>query len=143
MDKVYIASPLFNPTQIERIQQVEEMCEHNEIEYFSPRSAQFGSVEEGLTDGNARLIFNNNVEEVENCDVLIAILDDKDTGTAWEIGMAFALNKRIILVQFDKTKVSKTNIMLSNCGNGLTHIDDLYSEYIGINNRYLKYGELE
>ena len=143
MDKVYIASPLFNPTQIARIKEIEEICEVSEIEYFSPRLAQFGSVEEGLTEENAKLIFDNNVEEVKNCDTLIAILDDKDTGTAWEIGMAYALGKRIILVQFDKSKISKTNIMLSNCGNGLTHIDDLYNEYCGSNGWYLKYGELE
>lgn len=143
MSKVYIASPLFNDEQIARIIDVETLLAVNHIDYFSPRNAQYDSEDEGLNIHNAKMIFNNNVMEVSHCDTLIAILDDKDTGTAWEIGMAYALSKRIILVQFDKDRVSKTNIMLSNCGNGLVHISQLIEEYEGTNDEYMEYKELE
>lgn len=43
------------------------------------------------------MIARNNAEAIRQCDILIAILDgtDVDSGTAAEVGYAFALNKKI------------------------------------------------
>jgi nucleoside 2-deoxyribosyltransferase len=58
-----------------------------------------------------------NVSHILSCDVMIALIDEKDVGTAWEIGMAAALNKPIILLGIDETSfLSHTNIMLAFTG---------------------------
>ena len=61
--------------------------------------------------------FNKNVENVKDCDVLVALVSRKDCGTSWEIGMAHALNKKVILLGYDDTTfLSHTNVMLAFTG---------------------------
>jgi nucleoside 2-deoxyribosyltransferase len=70
--------------------------------------------------------FKNDVREVINCDILIALVDDRDVGTAWEIGMAYSLGKPIYLVGFDESTFEKrTNLMLAFSGKCFT-VDKLY-----------------
>jgi nucleoside 2-deoxyribosyltransferase len=70
--------------------------------------------------------FEGDVAEILACDALIALVDDKDIGTAWEIGMAFALGKPIYLVGFDESTFEKrTNLMLAFSGKCFT-VDKLY-----------------
>ena len=65
--------------------------------------------------------FNNNINAIRSCDELIALVDEKDTGTAFEIGYARALNKKITLLGYDDTTfLSKTNIMLAFTGDCIT-----------------------
>jgi len=47
---------------------------------------------------------------LEECDILIALVDDNDTGTAFEAGYAHAVNKPVILIS--KYNCSKANAML-------------------------------
>ena len=57
--------------------------------------------------------------------MLIALISRKDVGTAWEIGYAMALGKKIYLVAFDEDCfTSKTNLMLAFSGRCFT-IDKL------------------
>lgn len=65
--------------------------------------------------------YKNNVTNIVQCDTLVAFVDEKDTGTAWEIGMASALNKDIILIGLDETTfLSHTNVMLAFSGTCIT-----------------------
>ena len=47
---------------------------------------------------------------LEECDIIIALVDDNDTGTAYEIGYAHAVNKPVILIS--KENCSAANAML-------------------------------
>ena len=65
--------------------------------------------------------FDADVEEISNCDVLVALVDEKDVGTAWEIGMAYAQGKPIYLMGYDETTFQrKTNLMLAYTGKCFT-----------------------
>lgn len=65
--------------------------------------------------------FNSNVNAIDECDIVIALIDRKDVGTAWEIGMAYALNKEIYLLGYDKSSfTTKTNLMLAFTGRCFT-----------------------
>ena len=69
--------------------------------------------------------FVRNVVEIEKSDMVLALVSRKDVGTAWEIGMAYALNKKIILLGYDETTfLSHTNAMLAFCAECAT-ISDL------------------
>lgn len=58
--------------------------------------------------------YQNNVKHLEKCDAVIALIDEKDVGTAWEIGYALALRKPVYLLGLDETSFKKkTNVMLS------------------------------
>ena len=47
---------------------------------------------------------------LEECDIIIALVDDNDAGTAYEIGYAHAVNKPVILIS--KENCSSVNAML-------------------------------
>lgn len=64
--------------------------------------------------------FDDNVRNIKNAEIVIALIDRKDTGTAWEIGLAQGLEKEVILVAIDEDSFkSGTNIMLAFCGKAL------------------------
>ena len=65
--------------------------------------------------------FNNNVEHIKECDLLVALVTEKDVGTAWEIGMAYSMGKDVYLMGYDKTSfLSHTNVMLAFTGRCFT-----------------------
>lgn len=139
-DKVYIASPFFNEKQVQRVEYVENILKENNIPFFSPRSIQFYN-DFGELDGEK--IFENDVKELNNADIIIALVDDKDMGTSFEIGYAHAKGKRIILVLFEDF-TSKTNIMLA-CAGPLIDYKNIVKEYHNENTeyRYIKGENLE
>ena len=57
----------------------------------------------------------NDVNEVNKADIIVAIVDfdhqDTDSGTAWELGYAIALEKPTYLIRFEDT--IPANIMLT------------------------------
>lgn len=65
--------------------------------------------------------FTNNVNHIKECDIVVALVTEKDVGTAWEIGMAYALGKDIYLMGYDEsTFLSHTNVMLAFTGRCFT-----------------------
>lgn len=74
--------------------------------------------------------FTNNVDMINDCDAVIALVSRKDVGTAWEIGMAYALGKPVYLLGYDETTfLSHTNVMLAFCGKCFT-IDKLAKFFV-------------
>lgn len=60
-------------------------------------------------------IFKKNVEHIQNCDVVIADLNnfrhnEQDAGTIWEIGMAYGLGKEIYIFSNDNRSLLKKTI---------------------------------
>ena len=65
--------------------------------------------------------FVKNVSNIQDADVVVAFVDEKDVGTAWEIGMAYSLGKKVILLGLDETTfLSHTNVMLAFTGSCTT-----------------------
>lgn len=68
-----------------------------------------------------------NLEAINKCDVVLALISEKDVGTAFEIGYARALGKYVILVGFNnKDFERKTNLMLAFASEQCITIDKLY-----------------
>jgi nucleoside 2-deoxyribosyltransferase len=73
----------------------------------------------------ARKMFINNCNAISDANVIVANITEKDVGTAFEIGYAYAKDIKIILVDFNKI-ASQTNIMLSQgCNSYVRNIKDL------------------
>ena len=121
--KVYIAAPFFNFEQTEQVIAVENLLDKHAVQYFSPRS--FGKIIKDMTqeekEKNMELIYEKNVKGILECDVMIVLLDHKDTGTTWELGFASGYNKiahsayhtiKIITVSLQNKPV---NVMLRYC----------------------------
>lgn len=113
--RVYLASPFFSPQQSELLDRVEQALENNPFveAYFSPRkspitSLQFGS--EIWRDAT----FNLDIDNLDWATHVVAVADfdgaDADSGTAFELGYAYATGKPVILLHESDTIV---NLMLS------------------------------
>ncbi len=61
---------------------------------------------------------------LEECDIIIALVDDNDTGTAYEIGYAHAVNKPVILIS--KENCSAANAML--LGSAKVVVNNVFEE---------------
>ena len=109
--KVYIAAPFFNDRQLEIVQNVEDMLSTFGIEYFSPRSA--GTLKDMSKDQQKQTkkeIYDGNILNMDECTHMIACVEQKDSGTTFEIGYYAAQKKPIVL--FSEV-IGTVNVMLA------------------------------
>lgn len=116
--KIYFAGPWFDERSNDLYNTCYKICNafKNNFDIFFPRE-QYSKTPKDA--------FYNNVENIEDSDIIVALVSKKDVGTAWEIGVAYALNKKVYLLGYDEsTFLSHTNVMLAFTGKCFT-IDKL------------------
>jgi len=126
--KIYFAGPWFD----DRANALYDSCKaiinsvnNVMVEIFYPRETDCK---------RPKYAFDTDVKQIKECDALLALVSRKDVGTAWEIGMAYALGKPIYLLGYDETTfLSHTNVMLAFTGKCFT------IDYLG---EFIKNGEL-
>lgn len=92
---LYLAGPFFTQEQIYRIEQVENVLFRQlNYEVFSPRLEIVLSPDSSEEDRNHA--FNENIRNLDNCELVVCITDGKDIGTIWEAGYAFGKGKKIL-----------------------------------------------
>lgn len=109
--KAYIAGPWFDDYAKEQLDYIKRVYRDNyyitDIECYFP---------DEHNNDTPLGVYNSNVENIKDCDFFVALISRKDVGTAYELGIASALNKPILLVgDNEDTFKSKTNIMLAFC----------------------------
>lgn len=116
--KLYFAGPWFDPKMatlydgFEAIAQTVTNQGRCIYDIFWPRRQ---------SSAQPSAVFFNNVAHLTNSDAIIASISRKDSGTAFEIGMAKALNKPVYLLGYDESDLlSHTNVMLAFSGRFLT-----------------------
>lgn len=83
--------------------------------------------------------YQNNIDLITKCDLVIANIASKDVGTAYEIGYAKALGKQIVLLGYDKTCFEKTtNIMLAFAADKCIVLEDLQDFLLGKCKNFIK-----
>ncbi len=106
----YIASPFFNKEQLNTVKSIEKALDLARINYFSPRSE---GVLIDMSDKERKKKFNDiyesNIEHMKGASFMIANIDDRDIGTAFEIGFMCSLRKPIFSYSGNDYQI---NIML-------------------------------
>lgn len=132
MVKFYLAGPWFNENQMNFIKQAEQAAikakeDGAKINVFMPRIDTVSTMEKE----GPKSVYNLNKKEVKKSKYIVALLEEKDVGTAFEIGMAVACKKKIYLVTSSKENFikSKANLMLAFAGEVIT-IDQLYDLFM-------------
>jgi len=125
--RIYLASPLF--TQVER-RWNRELARR--IEKALPGSRvilpQDFTVKSRFNDKrHFGVIFRRCIEEIDKCDVMVAVLDgaDSDSGTAFEVGYAYAQNKPIIGVRTDFRQGQEKGLNIMLCRACTHYIADM------------------
>ena len=121
-NKIYFASPFFNPEQVEREERLKAKLRDLGFEVFSPKEVYFCKPDEG--DEVRQMVFDGNCKAIQECDILFAVTDGKDMGTIWEAGYANGINsvvypsKKKTIVYYCETlsEGGKFNLMLAQSG---------------------------
>ncbi|MGB3906804.1 MAG: nucleoside 2-deoxyribosyltransferase [Methanomethylovorans sp.] len=101
--KIYLAGPLFSKAERDFNVYLRDKLVEKGFSVFLPQ-------EDGNDDAETRLevkqknIFRNDVKGIDDCDIVVAVLDggsDVDSGTAWEIGYAYAKGKDLLGLRTD------------------------------------------
>lgn len=126
----YIAAPFFNPNQVTRVALVETLLEKHGFTYFSPRKqSAIGPISSPEVRKKS---FDMNIIGIEESEFIIAITDDKDVGTVFEAGHAYASDIPIIYVAFTLGEDGLFNLMLAESSVATaTTVEDLEKAILG------------
>ena len=116
MKKIYLASGWFNPTQDAELTQLEKIFDDraDHFELASPRRIFV------CPPGSPRSVqdetFSGNLHHIETADFLLVNTRDKDIGTIWEAGYAYAHKRPIVYFCAGLPEGAKFNLMLARSG---------------------------
>ncbi len=123
--QIYLAGPLF--TQAERAWNLglADLPRRAGYSVFLPQTEV-----EAIANLDAATIFRVDLDGARSADVVVAVVDgaDADSGTSFEVGLAYALGIPIVLVRSDfrsggdalpGQKLDSVNLMLSEAATGL------------------------
>ena len=113
--KVYLASGWFSPDAAEELTQLENIFDKREwIELASPRRIFVCPPDAPRETQDAT--FSGNLEHIVNSHFLLVNTRDKDIGTIWEAGFAYAHQKPIVYFCAGLPEGAKFNLMLARSG---------------------------
>ena len=129
--KVYLASGWFNPVQAEELTMLENIFD-NRAEHFelaSPRRIFVcpPNAPKSVQDET----FEGNLFHIKTADFLLVNTRDKDIGTIWEAGFAYAFNKPIVYFCAGLPLGAKFNLMLARSGVKVCTSFEELEEYLG------------
>lgn len=137
---VYLASPFFNPEQLERVEMIENLMEEHGYTYFSPRQELV--CPPTATEEQRRTTFQGNHNGILNAEMVLAVTDGKDVGTIWEMGVAFEAGVPVVgiaLTLGDKP----FNLMLSESCYTTIRTKEELEEFLKTNKATYYQGEIE
>ena len=137
--KIYLASGWFNPVQSEELARLESIFDNRSdfFELASPRRIFVcpPNAPKSVQDET----FEGNLFHIKTADFLLVNTRDKDIGTIWEAGYAYAFNKPIVYFCAGLPEGAKFNLMLARSGIKVCTTFEQLEEYLDrtINNKVL------
>lgn len=133
--QIYLAGPLFSDAEQTFNLQIAHGLEEYVDVYLPQRDG--GLMSEMVRDGippevAAPKVFQRDMDAINQCDYFIAILDGRaiDEGVAFELGVAYSLEKRCLGLQTDSRRLASwgNNPMITGALElVLENVDDLFS----------------
>jgi nucleoside 2-deoxyribosyltransferase/predicted secreted protein len=113
--RIYLAAPLFSHAERVYNDTLANLLREHLFEVYLPQ--QTGDDTDTRIKEEQSRIFSKNKYELNNADIVVAVIDgaDADSGTAWEMGYAYAHNKPVIAIRTDFRRVGmheRVNLML-------------------------------
>jgi len=113
--RVYLAAPLFSRAERAFNREVRDLLEAALYEVYLPQ--EVGDNDAARSAGDGRAIFEHNLKALNGVDIGVAVIDgaDADSGTAWEMGYAYARGIPVVALRTDFRRVGEAeavNLML-------------------------------
>ena len=126
--KVYLASPFFNDKEIERMGKCRDILRKKGLDVFVPNEHQNKHLEFGSIEWRDAT-FKSDVNGIDSSDVVVAIISQgnyDDSGTAWEIGYAYAKGIPVVVVNVTGETI---NLMIADSLHALIESFEELEEY--------------
>lgn len=110
---IYVAGALYTPAERAYLEELDRQLKTHGYRTFLPhRDSGLASPSDA---GNTRAFFENDVSAIVQADGVVAVIhgSDVDSGTAWEIGYAYALAKPVLGL-YEDTRYQDINLMILN-----------------------------
>lgn len=133
--KIYLAAPLFSKAECDFNSNLRNELTDAGYKVFLPQEDS-NNIKEKKED-RQNIIFSKNLTGIDNSDIMIAVLDgsDVDSGTAWEIGFAFAKGKSVLGLRTDfrtmgmegtvNLMIERSVVLCRNLSELLNHLSSL------------------
>jgi nucleoside 2-deoxyribosyltransferase len=113
--RIYLGAPLFSVAERTYNADLADLLREHLFEVYLPQESGDDSAARGKLVQEQ--IFTCNREAIDSADMVVAVIDgaDADSGTAWEMGYAFAHQKPVIAVRTDFRRSGRdeqVNLML-------------------------------
>lgn len=125
--QLYIAGPWFDDkAEAMMLNVVELFNQYDTVSAWEPYFPMHHTKE------SPELTFLENINKLNSCDAVLALISRKDIGTAFEIGYAKGIGRDIYILVLDETDFqSKTNIMLAYSTRNIIQFKDLWKFILG------------
>ena len=108
--KIYFANSLFNDSDLmyneKVVGEIREVFD-GDIDVYNPMEND--AINDKIQYADSLTIVKADYEELEDSDVLVAVIDSDDSGVALEIGMFYMMNKPIIGIYTDTRRIAYGN----------------------------------
>ena len=107
--KIYFANDLFNDATLMYNEHVVSKIEEElpDVEVYLPQRND--AINDKTQYADSLTIVKADYEELEDSDVLVAVIDSDDSGVALEVGMFYMINKPIIGIYTDTRRIAFGN----------------------------------
>lgn len=126
--RVYLASPFFDETEIEIMENVLRILRDKGLEVFAPYENQNKHLEFASKEWRDAT-FKGDVDGIDTADIIVGINSKgnyDDVGTAWELGYAYAKGIPFLLVNVTGSTI---NLMVADSLHGVIFSYDELVEY--------------
>jgi len=127
-NQVYIAGPLFTQGDRWYLEKIDKLLADKGLSTYLPHR-DGGLYTSDEVDDSA--FFKSDVKAIDDCNLVVAVLHGRevDSGTAWEIGYAYAKGKHVIAIAEDtRLSLKNINLMLSNSSDIVFSLEELASK---------------
>lgn len=128
--KVYLASPFFNEYELACVKRAEEILSARGFCVFSPRLNEVCGEDAPRDAAWSLATFCNDRRFIDWADAVVALYHGgvSDSGTAWEIGYAYASRKPVVVVHVGRDTANGSNLMVHEGCHANISLDEL-SDY--------------
>jgi len=106
--RIYLASPFFSLEQRWLVEETKALLEHFGCDVFSP-------LHHVGTGHSNEYIAVEDLAGLQDCSVVLALINDNDTGTVFEVGYGKALSKKVIAYAERNNNRDLTMLEGTNC----------------------------
>lgn len=113
--RVYLAAPLFSEAEQAYNREIHSLLTAHFCDVYLPQ--EVGDTSHTRNRDEHRAIFARHLEALRAVDYVVAVIDgaDADSGTSWEMGFAYALEKPVVSLRTDFRRAGhaeRVNLML-------------------------------